>query len=46
MQGPCLRGRGFLWFDLDEGIVLGGFYFTPTNGEPTPTLTVFSRQLK
>ncbi len=46
MQGPYLRGRGFLWFDLQEGIALGGFYFTPTNGEPTPTLTVFSRQLK
>jgi uncharacterized protein YecT (DUF1311 family) len=46
MQGPYLRGRGFLWFDLNEGIGLGAFYFTPTNGEPTPTLTVFSRQLK
>jgi uncharacterized protein YecT (DUF1311 family) len=46
MQGPYLRGRGFLWFDLQEGIALGGFYFTPTNGEPTPTLTVFSRQLR
>jgi uncharacterized protein YecT (DUF1311 family) len=45
MQGPYLRGRGFLWFDLQTGIALGGFYFTPTNGEPTPTLTVFSRQL-
>jgi len=46
MQGPYLRGRGFLWFDLQQGNALGGFYFTPTNGEPTPTLTVFSRQLK
>ncbi|WP_348264422.1 DUF1311 domain-containing protein [Telmatobacter sp. DSM 110680] len=45
MQGPYLRGRGFLWFDVQTGIALGGFYFTPTNGEPTPTLTVFSRQL-
>jgi uncharacterized protein YecT (DUF1311 family) len=44
-QGPYLRGRGFLWFDLQAGIVLGGFYFEPTNGEPTPTLTIFSRQL-
>ncbi len=44
-QGPYLRGRGFLWFDLQEGILLGGFYFEPTNGEPTPTLTIFSRQL-
>src|ERR1700690_726500 len=41
-QGSYLRGRGFLWFDLQQGIVLGGFYFEPVNGEPTPTLTVFS----
>jgi uncharacterized protein YecT (DUF1311 family) len=45
-NGPYLRGRGFVWFDLREGILLGGFYFQPTNGEPTPTFTVFSRQLK
>lgn len=45
LEGPYLRGRGFLWFDLQEGIALGGFFFAPTNGEPTPTLTVFSRQL-
>jgi uncharacterized protein YecT (DUF1311 family) len=44
-NGPYLRGRGFVWFDMQQGIVLGGFYFKPTNGEPTPTLTVFSRQL-
>jgi hypothetical protein len=45
-RGPYLRGRGFLWFDIQEGIALGGFYFQPTNGEPSPTLTIFSRQLK
>lgn len=45
-SGPYLRGRGFLWFDLQEGIALAGFYFRPTNGEPTPTVTVFSRQIK
>lgn len=44
-QGPYLHGRGFLWFDLEQGVALGGFYFSPTNGEPSPTLTVFSRQL-
>ena len=44
-QGPYLHGRGFLWFDLQEGVALGGFYFSPTNGEPSPTLTIFSRQL-
>jgi uncharacterized protein YecT (DUF1311 family) len=43
--GPYLRGRGLLWFDLQSGIVLGCFFFQPTNGEPSPTLTVFSRQL-
>ena len=45
-NGPYLMGRGFLWFDLQDGIALGGFYFRPTNGEPTPTVTIFSRQLK
>lgn len=44
--GPYLRGRGFLWLDLQEGIGLGGFYFQPTNGEPSPALSVFSRQVK
>lgn len=44
-SGPYLRGRGFLWFDTQQGVALGAFYFQPTNGEPTPTLTVFSRQL-
>lgn len=44
-QGPYLRGRGFVWVDMEQGIFLGGFYFQPTNGEPTPTLTIFSRQM-
>jgi uncharacterized protein YecT (DUF1311 family) len=38
-------GRGFLWFDMQAGIGIGGVYFHPTNGEPTPTLTIFSKQL-
>jgi hypothetical protein len=45
-KGPYLGGRGFLWIDMQEGIGLGGFYFHPTNGEPTPAVTVFSRQVK
>jgi uncharacterized protein YecT (DUF1311 family) len=45
-QGRYLSGRGFIWIDLEAGIFLGGFYFHPVNGEPTPTLTVFSRQLQ
>jgi uncharacterized protein YecT (DUF1311 family) len=43
--GPYLSGRGFLWFDMHDGIALGGVYFHPTNGEPMPTLAIFSRQL-
>jgi hypothetical protein len=39
-------GRGFVWFDMKAGIGLGGVYFHPTNGEPTPTLAIYSRQLK
>ncbi|MGD0893031.1 MAG: hypothetical protein ABR923_16030 [Terracidiphilus sp.] len=45
-RGPMMHGRGFMWIDLKEGIVLGGVYFRPTNGEPTPTLAIYSRQLK
>jgi uncharacterized protein YecT (DUF1311 family) len=45
-KGPYLYGRGFLWIDMKDGIALGGFYFHPTNGEPTPTVTIFSRQVK
>lgn len=45
-SGPYLGGRGFVWIDLHDGIALGGFFFRPTNGEPTPTLTVFSKQVK
>lgn len=43
---PYVRGRGFMWIDIQDGIALGGFYFRPTNGEPTPTLTIFSKQVK
>lgn len=45
-EGPYLDGQGFLWFDMKEGIALGGVYFHPVNGEPTPTLAIFSKQLK
>jgi hypothetical protein len=45
-MGPYLGGRGFVWIDLQDGIALGGFYFHPTNGEPTPALNVFSKQVK
>ena len=45
-NGPYLRGRGFMWIDTQDGIALGGFYFHPTNGEPTPTVTIFSKQVR
>jgi uncharacterized protein YecT (DUF1311 family) len=44
-MGPFLAGRGFLWIDMQEGIGLGAFYFHPTNGEPTPAVNVFSKQV-
>jgi len=44
-SGPYLLGRGFIWIDMQDGIALGGFYFHPTNGEPTPTVNIFSRQV-
>lgn len=44
-MGPYLAGKAFLWIDLQDGIGLGAFYFHPTNGEPTPVVNVFSRQI-
>jgi hypothetical protein len=44
-NGP-LPAKGFLWIDLQDGLFLGGFYFHPTNGEPTPSLTIFTKQIK
>jgi hypothetical protein len=46
LHGPYLAGRAFLWIDMQEGIGMGAFYFHPTNGEPTPAVTVFSRQVR
>jgi hypothetical protein len=45
-SGPYLLGRGFIWIDMQDGIGLGGFYFRPTNGEPTPAVNIFSAQVK
>ena len=44
-RGPYLQGQGFLWVDMKDGLGLGAFFFSPTNGEPTPTVTVFSKQI-
>jgi len=41
-RGP----RGFIWIDMQKGIALGGIFFHPSNGEPTPTLTLFSKQVR
>jgi hypothetical protein len=38
-------GQSFYWFDLQQGVTFGGIFFNPTNGEPTPTLTIFSNQI-
>jgi len=43
--GSYLAGKTMMWFDMQSGVALGVIYFHPTNGEPAPTLTVFSRQL-
>ncbi|MGH9477340.1 MAG: hypothetical protein ACRD1C_13595 [Terriglobales bacterium] len=40
------RPHALLWIDLQSGIALGGIFFRPSNGEPTPTLTIFSRQAR
>jgi hypothetical protein len=44
-MGTHHAGKGFLWIDMQEGIGLGGFYFRPGNGEPTPTVNIFSKQV-
>lgn len=44
--GPYLAGRALVWIDMKEGVGIGAFYFHPTNGEPTPSVAVFSRQVK
>lgn len=38
--------RAFFWIDMQEGIAVGGIFFHPNNGEPTPTLTLFSKQVE
>jgi len=45
-RGANARGRGFIWIDMQGGIAIGGIFFYPSNGEPTPTLTLFSKQVK
>jgi uncharacterized protein YecT (DUF1311 family) len=44
-MGTHHAGKGFLWIDMQAGIGLGGFYFHPGNGEPTPTVNIFSKQV-
>jgi hypothetical protein len=40
-----LARRGFLWIDLQNGAAFGGIFFRPSNGEPSPTLTLFSKRV-
>jgi hypothetical protein len=35
----------FLWIDTKAGIGVSGIFFHPNNGEPTPTLTLSSKQV-
>jgi hypothetical protein len=44
--GSYLGGRAFLWVDTEQGIGLGGVFFRPVNGEPAPTLAIFTKQLR
>ena len=37
--------RVLLWIDMRERVALGAIFFDPSNGEPSPTLTIFSEQL-
>jgi len=40
------RRRALLWVDLQTGMSIGAIFFYPSNGEPTPTLSLFSRQVE
>jgi hypothetical protein len=44
-RGLTGRGRAVLWVDMQRGVGLGAIFFYPSNGEPTPTLTIFSNQV-
>jgi len=43
---PMLNGIGFMWFDIENGIAIGGVYSHSTQGESGPEMTVFSSQLR
>ena len=45
IRGQGGRGRAFVWVDMQQGVALGGIFFYPSNGEPTPTLTIFSSEV-
>jgi hypothetical protein len=40
-----MPGKGFVWIDMQDGQVIAAFFFRPSNGEPTPTLTVLTKQI-
>jgi uncharacterized protein YecT (DUF1311 family) len=45
-QSPtCSSARAFLWVDTQQGLAIGGLEFNPSNGEPTPSQTLFAKQL-
>jgi uncharacterized protein YecT (DUF1311 family) len=41
----CVGARAMLWIDIDGGLSIGAIDFNPSNGEPTPTETLFSTQI-
>jgi len=45
-SGTHHDSHGLVWVDLKEGLILCAFFFRPGNGEPTPTVTVFTKQIK
>jgi hypothetical protein len=44
-RGMGGRGRALLWVDMQRGIGLGAIFFYPGNGEPSPSMTIFSSQV-
>lgn len=41
----CSGARALLWVDTNALLAVGALEFSPSNGEPTPTQTLFSSQI-
>jgi uncharacterized protein YecT (DUF1311 family) len=45
-SASCAGARAFLWVDTGGALAIGAIQFNPSNGEPTPTQTIFASQVQ